>query len=80
MDVNSPEAALWSENMRLKSQNENLIAVLRDMQAFVAVMVGRGPDATIPETVRTPIGVPVKIGEIMRDASTALSSDNGTKP
>jgi hypothetical protein len=24
MDVNSPEAALWSENMRLKSENEQL--------------------------------------------------------
>jgi len=24
MDVNSPEAELWSENMRLKSENEHL--------------------------------------------------------
>jgi hypothetical protein len=24
MDVNSPEAAMWSENMRLKSENANL--------------------------------------------------------
>lgn len=29
MDVNSPEAALWSENMSLKSQNEYLRSMLQ---------------------------------------------------
>jgi regulator of replication initiation timing len=34
-DVNSPEAAVWSENMRLKSENEHLRAILRDLYATV---------------------------------------------
>jgi hypothetical protein len=29
MDVNSPDAALWSENMRLKSELEHLRAVAK---------------------------------------------------
>lgn len=29
MDVNSPEAKLWAENMRLKSENEHLRALLK---------------------------------------------------
>lgn len=29
MDVNSKEAELWSENMRLKSENEHLRVVLK---------------------------------------------------
>lgn len=33
MDVNSKEAALWSDNMSLKSQNEALRAVVIDMLA-----------------------------------------------
>lgn len=28
MDVNSPEAAIWSENMRMKSENDHLRKVL----------------------------------------------------
>jgi hypothetical protein len=31
MDVDSPEAVLWSENMSLKSQNEYLRSVLCDI-------------------------------------------------
>jgi len=49
-------------------------AALRDLYSFVAVMVGRGPDAAIPETVQTPLGIPVKIGDIMRAASAALTA------
>lgn len=55
-----------------------LLAALKDLYAFVGVMVGRGPDASIPETVTTPIGLPVKIGAIMRDAEAALSKAEPT--
>lgn len=41
MDVNSPEAALWSENMRLKSENEHLRAALKP---FADAVIPKGPD------------------------------------
>lgn len=46
---------------------------LEAMRAFVGVMFGAGPDATIPETVPSPLGIPVKVGAIMRRADAALS-------
>ena len=51
----------------------DLLAALQQLQAFVGVMFGDGPDATIPNTVRTPIGIPVKIGEIMDCTKAALA-------
>lgn len=58
--------------MAVESENKQMRAALEQLHSFVAVMVGRGPDAVIPETIRTPIGAPVKIGEIMRAAEAAL--------
>lgn len=55
---------------------ERLEKSLEPLVSFVTVMVGRGPDAIIPETINTPLGVPVKIGEIMRDARAALTPAN----
>ena len=43
------------------------------LAAFVAVMYGGGFDAEIPETVKTPLGIHVKIREIVKAARTALS-------
>jgi hypothetical protein len=59
-------------NARLIAAAPELLAAIQSLHSFVAVMVGRGPDAVIPETITTPIGVPVKIGEIMRDAEAAI--------
>lgn len=65
-------------NARLIAAAPELLEALQDLYAFVGVMVGRGPDASIPETVTTPIGLPVKIGAIMRDAEAALSKAEPT--
>ena len=46
---------------------------LRQLVSFVSVMVGSGPDSIIPETIRTPLGVDVKIGGIMREARAVLA-------
>lgn len=54
-----------------------LRSALQDLYAFVSVMIGHGPDASIPETIDTPLGVPVKIGSIMRDASAAIAKAEG---
>lgn len=48
-------------------------AALRELHAFVGVMFGFGPDAVIPETVRAPLGVDVKVGAIMRHATAVLT-------
>lgn len=57
-------------------QNGELIRLreaLSQVNAFVGIMFGDGPDAVIPETVGTPLGIPVKLGAIMRDVDAALS-------
>lgn len=46
---------------------------LETVKAFIGVMCGRGPEATIPETVQGPLGIPIKVGEIMRDVDKALA-------
>lgn len=43
------------------------------MQAFIGVMYGSGPDAIVPDSVLTPLAIPVKLGDIMRDAAAALA-------
>jgi hypothetical protein len=48
---------------------------LEQLYAFVGIMFGEGPDAVIPEVVMTPIGVPVKLGDIMREAHAALEQE-----
>lgn len=64
-------------NARLIAAAPDLLEAVHDLSAFVAVMIGRGPDAIIPETQTTPLGVPVKIGEIMRDARAAIAKATG---
>ncbi len=46
---------------------------LKGLVSFVGVMVGHGPACEIPETIRTPLGVNVKIGLLMREAQEALT-------
>lgn len=58
-------ATLGAENARLREALEQTVA-------FISVMIGRGADAVIPETIATTLGVPIKIGAIMRAARAAL--------
>jgi hypothetical protein len=66
--------------VKAANSHEALIAALREAEAFIAIMFGRGPNAEIPETVPTPLGPPVKLGDIMRSIGAALktASPNGT--
>jgi hypothetical protein len=52
---------------------EALLSSAQQMRAFISVMFGQGPEARIPETVPSPLGVEIKIGNLMRAASSALS-------
>jgi hypothetical protein len=63
----------------LQAINRDMLAALEGMHAFTAVMFGRGPDAIIPETVNAPIGVPIKVGEIMREATAAIARAEAQK-
>jgi hypothetical protein len=56
-----------------EAQVRALREALTQLHAFVAIMIGRGPDAVIPETIASPLGPPIKIGEIMREVGAALS-------
>lgn len=66
-------------NARLIAAAPQLLAACKDLTAFVGVMFGAGPDAIIPETVTTPlgIGIPVKLGDIMREAQAAIARAEG---
>lgn len=57
-----------------------LLEALQSLQSFVAVTIGRGPNAKIPDTIPTPLGIQVKIGEIMRMAAAAIAKAEGTQP
>lgn len=62
---------------RMLSAAPELCSSLEELRSFVAVMCGRGPDAILPESVSTPLGVPIKIGEIMRAADAAIAKARG---
>jgi len=51
---------------------DKLLNAAIELESFVGVMFGRGPDAVIPETVNTPLGIPVKLREIMVSARAAI--------
>ena len=65
--------SILTELLAARRTIEEMTGALKPLQSFVAVMIGRGPDATIPETIGTPLGIPVKIGDIMRNVEAALS-------
>lgn len=60
-------------NARLIAAAPAMFEELSSLVSFVSVMFGRGPDCVIPEEVETPLGVPVKIGPMVRDAQAALN-------
>lgn len=66
-----PEAA---EALALAvNSHDKMREALEDLRSFVAIMVGRGADAVIPETIQSPLGPKIKIGAIMRNANAALA-------
>lgn len=58
-----------------EARNRDLVAALEGAEAFIAVMCGQGPGAIIPETVRGPLGVSIKVGKLMRDVRAALQQN-----
>jgi hypothetical protein len=61
----------------LESAAPDMLEALTQLHAFVGIMFGRGAEAAIPETVPTPLGPPVKLGAIMRDAAAAIAKAEG---
>lgn len=51
-----------------------VVEALEAAQAFIGVMFGVGPDAVVPESVMSPIGVPIKAGAIQRQIEAALEA------
>lgn len=60
-------------NARLIAAAPALLKAVTELSAFVGVMCGIGPNAIIPATIATPLGIDIKIGAIMRDAAAALA-------
>lgn len=52
---------------------DDLIDTVEAMQSFIGIMFGQGPDAIIPETVNAPIGIPIKVGDLMRSVSAIVA-------
>lgn len=46
---------------------------LGTLHSFVSVMIGRGPECAIPEDVPSPLGIPLRIGNLMREIDATLS-------
>lgn len=56
----------------LEQRVRELEVLLRSSQAFIAVMFGQGSNCAIPETIDSPIGVPIRIAQLLRDIDAAL--------
>lgn len=54
-------------------------AALRDVEAFICVMFG-DPDGKVPATAMTPLGVEIKVGDILYAVRNALAGQTGTVP
>jgi hypothetical protein len=67
----TPDQAI--ERARLIAAAPDLLEALRAAQSLIAVTLGEGADAIVPERVPTRLGVPVKAGAIMEQISAALS-------
>lgn len=65
---------------RLTAQRDELLAASNTVESFIAVMFGSGADAVIPETVTASLGVPVKLGEIVRELRAAIAKATNPAP
>ena len=58
------------------------VKVLREasenMHSFIVVMYGK-PDGSVPEIVTTPLGISVKLGQIVAKALAALTSEGAER-
>jgi hypothetical protein len=72
-----PHGECRHEIQRLKAINADLLNALREADAFIGVMFGRGEDGIVPETITLPLGVPCKLGEIVRDIQAAIAKAEG---
>lgn len=57
---------------RLLAAKCELRGAVRDLEAFSSLMFGRGPDAIIPETVQSPLGITIQLGMLMREVHAAV--------
>lgn len=62
-----------AELTKLRADVERKDEALREVFSVISVLHGRGPDAVIPERVNTPIGIPIKLREIMAGVTAALA-------
>ena len=67
-------------NAKLIAAAPELLAACEQLESFIGIMFGRGADAVIPETVTLPIGVPCKLGDIMRETAAAIAKAKGVTP
>lgn len=59
---------------KLSEARGRVCEAAKELRAFVGVMCGHGPDSIIPETITTPLGVPVKVRAICADFDAALAA------
>ena len=55
----------------------DLLESVRAAESLLVVMFSRWPDGGIPETVPTPLGPPVKLGDIVRDLRASIAKAEG---
>lgn len=65
---------------RLIASAPELLNTCDELLDFIGIMFGAGPDATIPESINTPLGIPVKVGRIIRDAKAVAAKAKGLEP
>lgn len=70
-------AAARNELPALLDSHDALLEALEQVEALIGVTFGEGPEANIPETIPTRLGVPVKLGDIMRNVRAAIAKATG---
>ncbi len=61
-----------------EADKAKLVEAAKELRSLVGIMFGRGPDCIIPETIGTPLGVPIRIGAMMRDTDATLAKHGGS--
>ena len=67
--VNELQPALTAAQARIAELEERL----GTLHSFVSVMIGSGPECVIPEEIASPLGIPLRIGNLMREIDATLS-------
>lgn len=66
------------ERDTLTRQAKVLREACENMHSFIVVMYGN-PDGSVPEMVTTPLGISVKLGQIVAQALAALTSEGAAQ-